>query len=138
MGPDLRTNVSNVFAIGDCAAVPLSASGSFAPASAQAAHQQAEHIASHMRKIVSGKRIPPFRYHDFGALVSLGSEKTAIGTLMGFVTGRSYRVRGYLAQLFYRWLNLRHRAVLLGWRQALVEALALSLTATTRPCVKLH
>lgn len=138
VGPDLRTRVPNIFAIGDCAAIPLPGSTRFAPASAQAAHQEAAHLATHMRKVVNGKPIPPFLYRDFGALVSLGSERSAIGTLMGFITGHNYRVRGYLARLFYRWLSLQHRAVLLGWRQAIVEAFALSLSATTRPRVKLH
>ena len=45
---------------------------------------------------------PPFVFRNQGALVSVGSDRSAIGSLMGFITGHSYKIQGKLAMLFYR------------------------------------
>lgn len=133
----LRTRDPRIFAIGDCAAA-TSGAGKRVPASAQAAHQQAIYLARHIGPLMTGGPAPAFIYRDLGALVSLGSGNSVIGNLMGFVTGRSYRVRGMLAMFFYRWLYFRHRAAILGWLTAALEALGQSLTRASRPQVKLH
>lgn len=137
--PDLRTTTdTRVLAIGDCAACPWLDHGGLVPARAQASHQQAAYLAHHLPALLGGGELPPFNYRDLGSLVSLGPQGSAIGALMGFITGRSYRIGGYLAGVFYRWLYRRHRAVLFGWLAASIESLGLWIGGVTRPKIKLH
>jgi NADH dehydrogenase len=134
---NLRTSCPDIFALGDCAAFTLP-DGKRVPASAQAAHQQAVYLARNLDAVARGAIVSPFAYRNFGALVSLGSDTSVIGTLMGFVSGKNYRIRGFIAMLFYRWLYFRHRAAILGWVPATLESLGQSLARASRPQVKLH
>jgi NADH dehydrogenase len=61
----------DVYAIGDCAAVP-GEDGSFAPWTAQAASQQARVAAKNIVAQMEGKPLVPFRYHNMGEVVTLG------------------------------------------------------------------
>ena len=63
-----------------------------------------------------------FVYRDFGSLVSLGKHRT-IGSLMGFVIGRSFFVEGYFARLMYRSLYKMHEAALHGRGRTLLSLL---------------
>ena len=76
--PTLQTTRDpNIFAIGDCAACPwVGRDGKTVPPRAQAAHQQASHLARQMKLLLAGKPIEPWRYQDFGSLVSLGEYST--------------------------------------------------------------
>src|SRR6185503_7199641 len=79
----------------------------------------------------------PYRYRDFGSLVSLGHYDT-IGQLMGFVASEKFRVEGYLAKLFYISLYRQHLWALHGfWRMAL-DTLARMIRRQVEPKVKLH
>ena len=123
--------------MGDCAAAPWSGKNGKVPPRAQAANQQARYIAKAIPRILAEQPLKPFRYNDFGSLVSLG-EENAIGTLMGYVSGPRLRVEGFIARLIYRWLYKRHQAALYGWSLAILATIGNWLRGTTRPRVKLH
>jgi NADH dehydrogenase len=132
--PQLRVGgADRIFAIGDCAACPWLGHGGLVPARAQASHQQAAHLARNIPRLLAGRPLERFRYRDLGSLVSLGPEGSAIGTLMSFVTGRSYRVEGLLARAFYKWLYKRHRAAMFGWWAVLLETVGGWIGGVTKP-----
>jgi NADH:ubiquinone reductase (H+-translocating) len=136
--PTLQTTRDeNIFAMGDCAYLVLPGEKHPVPPRAQAAHQEASHLVRQIRRRLAGKPLEPFRYRDFGSLVSLG-EYTAVGNLMGFIIGKSLFIEGYLARLMYRSLYKMHEVALHGpWKVAL-DTLARTLTRRTEPLVKLH
>ena len=130
------TRDRDVFAIGDCAACPWE-DGKILPPRAQTAHQQASHMVRTVKRRIAGNPPEPFRYRDFGSLVSLGHYDT-IGQLMGFVSSEKFRVEGWLAKLFYISLYRQHIWALHGfWRMAL-DTLARMIRRQTEPKVKLH
>jgi len=124
------TRDDDVFAIGDCAACPwlgkdMSAAGPsqganyapeggsaaakpqasgdhrrIVPPRAQAAHQQASHMVKQVRRRLHGKPLLPWRYRDFGSLVSLG-EFSTVGNLMGSLTGGNIWLEGWFARMMY-------------------------------------
>ena len=127
-----------MFAIGDCAACPLGAGGGTIPPRAQAAHQQATHMAATIRRRLRGLPPEPFVYRDFGSLVSLGRYST-VASLMGFVVGRSLFIEGYFARMVYRSLYKMHQAALHGGTAVLWRAgRALCVTRSPEPGIKLH
>jgi len=136
--PTLETTRDpDVFAIGDCAACPWT-EGKVLPPRAQTAHQQASHMVRTLKDRLAGRRSPaPFRYRDFGSLVSLGRYDT-IGQLMGFISSEKFRVEGWLAKMFYVSLYRQHIWALHGfWRMAL-DTLARLIRRQVEPKVKLH
>jgi len=125
------TRDDDVYAIGDCAAAPW-VEGRTVPPRAQAAHQQSSHLVNTL--LASPQ---PYRYRDFGSLVSLGHYET-VGQLMGFVASEKFRVEGFLAKLFYISLYKQHLWALHGfWRMAL-DTLARLIRRQVEPKVKLH
>jgi NADH dehydrogenase len=129
---------TNIYALGDCAACP-DGQGKLVPPRAQAAHQQADYLLQALRQLDAGQPPSgePYRYRDYGSLVSFGSG-TSVGSLMGSLKGLSWFVEGYVARMMYVSLHLmHHRAVLGGVRTGLL-ALARFLIRRTRPLVKLH
>lgn len=131
------TRDPNVFAMGDCAAAPWIGKKSNVPPRAQAASQQAQYLAKAIPRFLAGEDVRPFVYNDLGSFVSLGDENT-IGTLMGFISGHSMRIEGFIARTIYRWLYRRHQAHLFGWGAAILSSLGTWLRGATRPRVKLH
>jgi NADH dehydrogenase len=135
--PTLQTTRDpDIFALGDCAAVPWTAER-LVPPRAQAAHQQASHLVKTLKGRLRGRAPTPFRYRDFGSLVSLGGYQS-VGTLMGFITGGQLRIEGWVAKMFYVSLYRLHVWALYGfWRMAL-DTLAGMIRRQTQPKVKLH
>jgi len=131
------TRDPNVFAIGDCAECPREGYEQPVPPRAQAAHQQASHLARQLPLHIAGKPIAPFVYRDFGSLVSLGRYST-IGSLMGFLVGRSFLVEGLFARLMYRSLYTMHEVAVQGSRRTLFGSLGRGLSHRGEPQVKLH
>jgi NADH dehydrogenase len=130
------TRDADIFALGDCAACEWK-DGRMLPPRAQTAHQQASLLVRTVRGRLAGAAPRPFRYRDFGSLVSLGHYET-VGQLMGFVAGEKFRVEGFLAKLFYISLYRQHLWALHGfWRMAL-DTLARLIRRQTDPKVKLH
>jgi NADH dehydrogenase len=126
-----------VFAIGDCAACPRPGTSSPVPPRAQAAHQQAAHMVRQIERRLGGQSLRPYRYRDFGSLVSLG-RWSAVGNLASVLFGRSIFVEGLLAKVMYRSLRILHERALNGTPRAVVGVLARALAHRTGPRVKLH
>jgi NADH dehydrogenase len=131
------TRDPNVFAIGDCAACPRPGAPEPVPPRAQAAHQEASHMARQIERRLRGQKLLPYIYRDFGSLVSLGKWST-VGNLMGFPFGRSFFVEGVFAQIMYRSLRIMHDQALGGTSRALLGVFVRSLARHTGPRVKLH
>jgi len=117
--PTLQTTRDpDVFAIGDCAAVPWT-DGRNVPPRAQAAHQEASHLVKTLARRLAGLPPAPYHYRDFGSLVSLGGYQS-VGTLMGFVFRGQLRIEGWIAKMVYVSLYRLHIWALHGfWRMAL-------------------
>jgi NADH:ubiquinone reductase (H+-translocating) len=126
-----------VFAIGDCAACPRPGSPTPVPPRAQAAHQEASHMVRQIERRLRGQKLLPYKYRDFGSLVSLGKWST-VGNLMGFLFGRSFFVEGVFAQIMYRSLRIMHDQALGGAARAVLGVFVRSLARHTGPQVKLH
>jgi NADH dehydrogenase len=128
---------ANIFAMGDCAACPRPGFPDPVPPRAQAAHQEASHLAKGLRRYLEGKPLKPYVYRDFGSLVSFG-QYSAIGSLMGFLVGRNIFIEGYFARLMYRSLHLMHEVALFGCGRAIIRAMAQKISRSSEPAVKLH
>jgi NADH:ubiquinone reductase (H+-translocating) len=149
--PTLQTTRDDdIFAIGDCAACawPQADAGRgdpsvqappqrFVPPRAQAAHQQASHVAAQIRRRLADKPLKPYRYRDFGSLVSLG-EYSTVGNMMGGLIGGSLMIEGAFARLMYVSLYKMHELALHGFPKMALDTLARLITRRTEPHVKLH
>lgn len=138
--PTLETTRDpNVFAIGDCAACAWigGPEGAIVPARAQAAHQQASHLVGQLARRLAGQPLTDWHYRDFGSLVSLG-RYSAVGNLMGSLTGRKFWVDGFVARMMYRLLYKQHQIALHGYWKVALDTLAGLITRRTEPQIKLH
>jgi NADH dehydrogenase len=131
------TRDDDIFAIGDCAACPWPGHPHPVPPRAQAAHQQASHLAKYLRRRLSGEPVPDWRYRDFGSLVSLGNYST-VGNLMGKLVGGNLFIEGLFAGLMYKSLYKMHQLALHGVTKVTLDTLARLITRRTEPHVKLH
>ena len=129
------TRDDHIFAMGDCASCPRPGYPQPVPPRAQAAHQMADFLFKQLNDLLAGRPLREYTYHDLGSLVSLGKFST-VGSLMGFVVGRSFFIEGYFARLMYRSLYKMHEAALHGRFRTLLGLVAPS--ARPAPTVKLH
>ncbi len=141
----------NIFAIGDCAACawPQANQGkggkpgeprspaAFVPPRAQAAHQQASHMLTQIKRRLADKPLKDYRYRDFGSLVSLG-EYSTVGNMMGGLIGGSLMIEGLFARLMYLSLYKLHELALHGFPKVALDTLARLIVRRTEPHVKLH
>ncbi len=136
--PTLETTTDpNIFAIGDCADCPREGFPQGVPPRAQAAHQEASHMVAQINARLDGAPLKPFKYRDFGSLVSLGRYST-VGNLMGFVVGRSMFIEGMFARFMYRSLYAMHLAALHGRGSTLWQMILNTVARRPEPSVKLH
>jgi NADH:ubiquinone reductase (H+-translocating) len=136
--PTLQTTRDeNIFVIGDCAYLVPDGETHPIPPRAQAAHQMASHVYRQIRRKLDGEPLQPFRYRDFGSLVSLG-EYSTVGSLMGFISGRKMMIEGFFAKLMYRSLYKMHEWALHGFWKVALDTVSRLLTRRTEPHVKLH
>ncbi|RZK90092.1 MAG: NAD(P)/FAD-dependent oxidoreductase [Methylobacterium sp.] len=136
--PTLQTTrAPDIFAIGDCAYLVEAGSDRPVPPRAQAAHQQASHLIRQIPARIAGKPLKPFKYRDFGSLVSLG-EYSTVGSLMGFIRGKNMLIAGLFARMMYRSLYKMHEQALHGTMKTALDAAARALTRRTEARVKLH
>jgi NADH dehydrogenase len=131
------TRDPDVFAIGDCAAVPREGYKDPVPPRAQAAHQEASHLAKQLRRRLRGEPLEPFVYRDFGSLVSFG-RMGAIGQLMNLAFRGNLFIEGVLARWMYRSLYKMHERALHGVWKTTTGTLARGLSRRSGPKVKLH
>ena len=131
------TRDPDVFAMGDCASCPWPGHDRTVPPTAQAAHQQANHLSRMLTRRLAGKPLEPWRYRDFGSLVSLG-EYSTVGSLMGALLGGTMFVEGLFARFMYVSLYRMHVYALHGLAKMLFDTLAKLITRRTEPRVKLH
>ena len=131
------TRDANIFAIGDCASCPRPGEATPVPPRAQAAHQMAAHMVRQIDRLLERKLLEPFRYRDFGSLVSLGRYST-VGSLMGSLVGRGMFIEGLFARAMYRSLYKMHEAALHGGSTVLWRSLMSSVSERPTPSVKLH
>lgn len=131
------TRDPNVFAFGDCACCPWPGHQHCVPPRAQAAHQQALHLAKMLPRRLAGRPLKPFVYRDFGSLVSLG-EYSTVGTLMGALVGGTIFIEGLFARFMYVSLYRMHLYALHGMAKVVLDTLARMITRRTEPRIKLH
>ncbi len=117
VSPSLQTTRDDaIFALGDCASL-TGAGGHPVPATAQAARQQARHLSRHLARWIGGRAMPPFRYREVGAVVSL-ADYNGWGTLGRFEFGGGL-LHGLSARLAHALLYRQHQFELYGpWRGA--------------------
>ncbi|MES2877119.1 MAG: NAD(P)/FAD-dependent oxidoreductase [Pseudomonadota bacterium] len=138
VGPSLQTTRDpHVFAIGDCASCRTDPAGEPVPPRAQAAQQEADLLARTLPDYMRGHALPPFHFHDKGALVTLGMHN-AVARLTGAHRGRGITLEGTLARWAYWVLQRQHMVALHGPLRTVLLTLGGWLTASSRPRVKLH
>lgn len=98
--------------------------------------------ANYLYKVIRQKRrqktvVEPFKYKDYGSLVSVGHSK-GVGSLMGVLSGKSWFVEGLVARTMYMSLHLMHHAAVLGVLRTASLALGRLLLKRSAPRVKLH
>ena len=137
--PTLQTTRDDdIFAIGDAAYLVPDGATAPVPPRAQAAHQQSSHLVKQLQRRLAGEAdLAQFKYRDFGSLVSLGHYST-VGSLMGFISGKSMRIEGLFAKLMYRSLYKMHDVALRGWVKTTLDTLSRLINRRTEPLVKLH
>jgi NADH dehydrogenase len=90
-----------------------------------------------LQRRLRGAPLEPWRYRDFGSLVSLGHYST-VGNLMGSLVGGNLWVEGLFARGMYLSLYKMHELALHGWWKTALGSAARLITRRTEPRVKLH
>jgi NADH:ubiquinone reductase (H+-translocating) len=89
----------NVWAVGDCAAVPDKQTGKFHPPTAQHAIRQGKILAHNIKAVIRGKKKKPFDFTTLGQLAALG-RRTGVAQIMGF------NFSGFIAWWLWRTIYL--------------------------------
>jgi NADH dehydrogenase len=93
----------NVWAVGDCALIPLEGDHSFCPPTAQFAIREAKTLAKNILAKIEGKPLIPFHFKCLGMLGALGHH-SAVAEFFG-----KWKVSGFFAWLMWRaiyWMKL--------------------------------
>ncbi|MFN8751827.1 MAG: NAD(P)/FAD-dependent oxidoreductase, partial [Betaproteobacteria bacterium] len=98
---------------------------------------QASHLVKWLPRHLRGEPVPPWRYRDFGSLVSLGAYST-VGSLMGSISRGSLMIEGMFAGLMYKSLYKLHELALHGFVKVALDTVARTISRRTEPHVKLH
>jgi NADH dehydrogenase len=102
------SGLPGVFAIGDCAAIPVSLGSEFTcPQLAQVAIQSGHHAAAQIMAGLTGRLIAPFSYRDKGIMATIGRRAAVAELRNGLV------LRGTLGWI--AWFSL-HLVYLVGFR----------------------
>ena len=96
----------DVFALGDVGEVQHSQTR--APATAQAAYQQAATMAANLQAIMSGDRLKPFRYQHLGDMLTLGDGAGIVSSFGLNIDGKLGGIIRRIAYIF-RMPTARHR-----------------------------
>jgi len=76
----------NIFVLGD-SALCIGADGKPLPPLGQVAFQQGDHMAANLARLLQGEPLKPFKYFNFGALISVGERYAAVDLLGVKLTG---------------------------------------------------
>ena len=91
-----------VFALGDCAAVPDSDTGKYYPPTAQHALRESKIVSQNIKKILAGEsNLKEFSYHSKGMMATIGN-KAGVASLMG------HSITGVSAWIIWRTYYLFH------------------------------
>lgn len=90
---------SNIWAVGDCAAIPDVVTGGTAPPTAQYALREAKTLAHNLHATLHGATLHEFRHHSQGSLAVVGHQ-TACAEVFGF------KFSGLFAWLLWRGIYL--------------------------------
>jgi NADH dehydrogenase len=101
---------TNVFAIGDVAAMITEETPKGHPGVAQTAIQQGKFVAQTLIKLLNGEPTKPFKYNDKGSLATIGRNK-AVADL------GKIRFQGFFAWLIWMFVHL---VTLLGFRNQVI------------------
>lgn len=126
-----------IFAIGDCSSFTPAGAERPVPPRAQAAHQMASMVFANLNRMMAGKALRPFTYHDHGSLVSL-SRFSTVGSLMGNLVGGRMAIEGRLARLVYTSLYRMHLLAIHGWVKGTALMMVGRVNRIIRPRLKLH
>jgi NADH dehydrogenase len=129
--PDLRVpGQPEIFVLGDAATCLWN--GKPLPPLGQVAFQQGTHTGNNLARLLAGRSARPFRYFNFGALVSIGEHFAAIELL-------GVRLSGFPAWVIWRTLYLTKLVgfsnrvrVLIDWTLDLVVERSFSQISATR------
>lgn len=121
-----------VFALGDCAYIDDDP----APPTAQAASEQAEHLAAQLPRYLNGAQPKNFAFEDKGTLLSLG-KGGSVGKVRNFF-GDDVQVRGRLARSAYRGLQRQREFLLLGSAKGTARVLSDVFGHSMSPRLKIH
>ena len=94
-------------------------------------------MARQFGRMLNGQPLRPWRYRDFGSLVSLG-RYTTVGNLMGGLARGNLWIEGHFARMMYLSLYKMHEVALHGYWKVALETLARLITRRTEPQIKLH
>lgn len=98
--PEMRVvGYQDVWALGDCAAVPNAYDGKPSPPTAQFAVRQAKQLARNLSQVARGKAARPFSFKPLGMLASIGNRK-AVALVFGL------KLSGLPAWLLWRGVYL--------------------------------
>lgn len=90
---------TSIFALGDSTTFTDPATGKPLPALGQVAFQQGSHMAKNLVRLLQGEPLQPFRYFNFGSLVSVGEHYAAVDLL-------GIKLSGFLGWFVWRTLYL--------------------------------
>jgi len=101
---------SNIFAIGDVAAMITDETPKGHPGVAQVAIQMGNHVAKTIMQLINGEPTEPFKYFDKGSLATIGRNKAVadLGKL---------KFQGFFAWLIWMFVHL---VSLLGFRNKII------------------
>ncbi|RFD19058.1 NAD(P)/FAD-dependent oxidoreductase [Komagataeibacter melaceti] len=122
----------HIFAMGDCAFIT---EGPVAP-TAQAARQQAHHLARTLPAWMNGGTLAPFSFHNKGAVVALG-DYNGWGTFPGGSVFGGGWLRGISARMVHLMLYRQHQFELYGPVRGTISCLVDWLDMFVRPSVRL-
>lgn len=131
------TRDPSIFGMGDCSACPRGDGRATVPAAAQAAHQQATMLTKSLCRMLQGKSLLEFSYHDHGSLVSLGDYST-VGSLMGALASGSVFIEGKIAKVMYWSLHKQHQIAVNGMFHTWLSTWAETINWARNPRIKLH
>ncbi len=105
---------SNIFAIGDIAAMATTENPEGYAMMAQPAIQQGKWLGKNIKRLLAGEELQPFRYNDQGSMATIGRNK-AVADLKIF--GHTYKTQGFKA--WFVWMFV-HLISLIGFRNRLI------------------